>query len=78
MAEAGQLPARVDRRKHIRSGAVVILIRVFEAHLQTAFVPVQAEAAGVELEALAVTLRQVEAHNTQMQSDIAITRRHAL
>lgn len=48
------------------------------AHLQTAVVPVQAEAAGVELEALAVTLRQVEAHNTQMQSDIAITRRHAL
>ena len=26
---------------------------------------------------MAVTLRQVEAHNTHMQSEIAVTRRHA-
>ena len=37
----------------------------------------QVEAAEAELEAMAVTLRQVEAHNTHMQSEIAVTRRHA-
>ena len=37
----------------------------------------QVEAAEAELEAMAVTLRQVEAHNMHMQSEIAVTRRHA-
>ncbi|KAK9831426.1 hypothetical protein WJX81_003736 [Elliptochloris bilobata] len=35
----------------------------------------KADLAEAELEALAVTLHQVEAHNTRMQSDIAVTRR---
>ena len=37
----------------------------------------QVEAADAELEAMAVTLRQVDAHNTRMQSEIAVTRRRA-